>query len=381
LKIIDIIGYSLSSPYGDGNVYGQPLGVKSVGIVEVHTDNEYIGIGETYSGVYVPELINPIVEYLKSFIIGADPDNISEINHLLEIPFISGNGLVRSIISAIDIALWDIKGQSLNKPIAKILNSQIRESVSVYASGGSVTMNSDEICNDIERTLTKGYNAYKMRVGLQSWKKDIERVSTARNTIGENNQLMIDAIMGTLPNTWGLDRAKKCIKDLSVFNLTWLEEPLPPENFSGYQKLNKDSPIPIAMGESLTATNEFEAYISGNCVGYIQPDVTHCGGFSRTIKVINIAKKYNIPVALHVWGSAISIMSNLHIALAMPEVIWLEIPQVRLNLLFDQLSENINIENGSIFLIDKPGLGISINKEEKNRYPFIPGSGYKVPLK
>ena len=111
MKITEVKGYSLSSPYGDGNVFGQPLGVKSIGIVEVHTDKEYIGIGETYSGVYVPELLYPVVEYLKSFIIGTDPDNISEINRLLEIPFISGNGLVRSIISAIDIALWDLKGQ------------------------------------------------------------------------------------------------------------------------------------------------------------------------------------------------------------------------------------------------------------------------------
>ena len=80
MKITDLTGYSLSSPYGDGENYGQPLGVKSIGIVEVHTDTGFIGIGETYSGVYTPELIGPIVKYLKTLIIGQNPDEIDKIN-------------------------------------------------------------------------------------------------------------------------------------------------------------------------------------------------------------------------------------------------------------------------------------------------------------
>lgn len=379
MKISDLTGYSLSSPYGDGNVFGQPQGVKSLGIVEVHTDAGQIGIGETYAGVYAPELVTPIVEFLKPIIVGMDPCDIGTINKSLKIPFISGSGLMRSVISAVDIALWDIKGQIYKKPIYQLLNEQVRDSVKVYASGGSVAMNVDEIHSDVEHILIKGFSAYKMRVGVQPWENDLNRVAAARNKLGKNSELMIDAIMGTLPSPWGVETAISRTRDLVPYRPSWLEEPLLPENYLGYQELSNKTNIPIAMGESFTGLHEFEAYLSGKCVEYIQPDVTHCGGFSQAVKVIALAKTYDVSIALHVWGSAISIMSNLHLALAMPSVEWLEIPQVRLELLEDEIKSKMNIKNGALHAINEPGLGLTLTNKIKNTYPFVSGSGYRVP--
>jgi len=379
LKISDVLGYSLSSPYGDGNVFGQPKGVKSIGLIEVQTNSGHIGIGETYAAVYAPKLIKPIAELIKSIVIGMDPRNIDDINKSLKIPFISSNGIIQSVLSALDIALWDINGKIHNKPVFKLLNESIRDSVKVYASGGSVAMNSEQIHNDVESILRKGYKSYKMRVGVQPWKNDLERVSAARTALGDNNQLMIDAIMGTLSNHWDLDTAKIRANDLITFRPYWLEEPLPPENYFDYQELHANTKVPLAMGESFTGLNEFLAYISGNCIDFIQPDVTHCGGFSNAKKIIAVAKKYNMPVALHVWGSAISIISNLHLAIAIDEIEWLEVPQVKLEMLSDEIKELISIENGSISVVDSSGLGLNISTSLKNKYPFVPGSGYKVP--
>jgi L-alanine-DL-glutamate epimerase-like enolase superfamily enzyme len=185
--------------------------------------------------------------------------------------------------------------------------------------------------------------------------------------------------MGTLPSPWDVETAARRIQDLVPYHPSWVEEPLMPENFSGYQELSKKKDIPIAMGESFTGLHEFEAYLTGNCVDFIQPDVTHCGGFSQAIKVIALAKKYKIPVALHVWGSAISLAANLHLALAMPEVEWLEIPQVRLELLADESSGKINIENGFVSAINEPGLGLNISEKIKSKFAFVPGSGYRIP--
>jgi L-alanine-DL-glutamate epimerase-like enolase superfamily enzyme len=379
MKITNLIGYSLSSPYGDGNVYGQPQGVKSIGIVEVHTNSGHIGIGETYSGVYVPELISPVVEFLKSIIIGHDPFEIEIINESLKVPFVSGSGLVKSIISAIDISLWDIQGQVQKKPISELLNTKLKNGVKVYASGGSVAMSDNEICDDVEKILQKGFFAYKMRVGLQTWENDLKRVATARKILGAKNELMIDAIMGTLPNSWHLKTAEKRAQDLVQYRPFWLEEPLVPDNYFGYKSLKAKTTVPIAMGESFTGLHEFEAYLSGNCVDYIQPDVTQCGGYSQAIKIISVSKNYNIPVALHVWGSAISIMANLHLARAFSEVEWLEIPQVRLEILSDKINEQLTINDGFVSAPDEPGLGLSISEALKNIYPFVPGSGYRVP--
>jgi len=379
LKIIDLNGFSLSSPYGDGENYGQPLGVKSIGIVEVHTDAGFIGIGETYSGVYTPELINPIVKYLKTLIIGQNPREIDKINKLLEIPFISGTGLIKSIISAIDIALWDIKGQVKGQPIAKLLNEHMNSSVKVYASGGSIAMTEDEISVDVEKIIKNEFTAYKMRVGLQTWAKDLSRVNTAREKVGIENSLMVDAIMGTVPNPWDLETAKNRSSDLTPFNLEWLEEPLFPEDYFNLKKLRSHSEIPIAMGESFTGLHEFKTYIAEGCVDVIQPDVTHCGGFTGALKIISIAEKYKIPIALHVWGSALSIISNLHLAIASSQIKWLEIPQVKLEILSDQIINLFSIKNGLLFPDLKPGLGVNINNKIKNNYPLLKGSGYKFP--
>ncbi len=379
MKITKLEGYCLSSPYGTDQVFGQPLGVKSIGIVEVHTDVGYVGFGETYSGVYTPELIAPIIQFLQSIVIGRNPLEINEINNSLRIPFITNSGLVRSIISAIDIALWDIKGQYLKQPIASLINDSARNSIKVYASGGSVAMSSQEICFDVEKVLENGYDAYKMRVGSQTWKSDLERVTAARKSLGENNELMIDAIMGTLPNAWDLKTAINCLRDLAEFRPSWVEEPLPPEDYLGYQDLNANTELPIAMGESFSGIHEFEAYITSGCVDVIQPDVTHCGGFTQALKIIRFAEERDIPVALHVWGSALSIMANLHLACAMPTVKWLEIPQVRLEVLSDSICDFIRITNGYVPAIEKPGLGLTITDKLKEKYPFLPGSGYRVP--
>ena len=378
MKIKEINGFALSSPYGDGKNFGQPLGVKSIGIVEIITDKGYIGIGETYSGVYSPEIITSVIDFLKPILIGKNPLDTEKINKLLEIPFISQNGFIKSVLSAIDIALWDIKGQFLQKPIAYLLNDELKNKVRVYSSGGSVSMTPEQISMDSNDALNHGFNAYKMRVGFQNWKTDLKRVEAARNVLSEDKELMIDAIMGTL-NKWDLQQAIICEKELSQYNIVWLEEPLPPVNFIHYKKLNKVANCKIALGESFTSKNEFESYMINQCLNIVQPDITHCGGYSAALKVISLAKKCNIPIAMHVWGSPLSLLANMHFSLAFNEVKWLEIPRVNLSLLSQEIQKLFEIKDGFLSAELRPGLGLGLNEKIKNKYSFIPGSGYKVP--
>ena len=378
MKIIDINGFALSSAYGDGDNFGQPLGVKSIGLVEIKTDSNIDGIGETYSGVYTPELISILINQIKPALIGKDPLNINEIYNSLQIPFISNNGLYKSIISAVDIALWDIKGKSLNKPIAELLNESFDKTVKVYASGGSVAMSPKQICKDIEKVRDKGFTAYKMRVGYQKWEKDLERVKAAKEILNENNNLMVDAIMGTL-NSWDLSTASEKEFQLREYNLTWLEEPLQPENFLDYKSLKINSKTPIALGEAFTGINEFESYITNNCMDVLQPDVTHCGGYTGAMKILNLVEKYELPISMHVWGSPIALLANLHFSLAFNPVEWLEIPQVKLQFLSEETSKTYQIFNGNLTANLSPGLGISLSDDIKNNFPFVNGSGYRIP--
>ena len=322
-----------------------------------------------------------IAKFLAPYIMGLDPLEINTVNESLNIPFISGGGLIRSFISAIDIALWDIKGKVFEKPIARLLNESGRDSVKVYASGGSVVFSPNEIRTDIENILNDGYVAYKMRVGFQSWENDLKRVSEAREALGNKNELMIDAIMGTLPNAWDAKTAVNNLTDLAVFQPCWVEEPLNPEDYLGYQEIQAKTELPIALGESFCGLHEFMTYIDSGCVDIIQPDVTHCGGYTGALRIIRFAERHNIPVALHVWGSAISIMANLHLACAAPAVEWLEIPQVRLELMpnHKSLSGHDRVTGGCLREPVMPGLGLSISSDLKSKYTFVPGSGYRVP--
>ena len=374
MKINRVVGYCLSSPYGDGNVFGQPLGVKSIGLVEVHTDSGIIGIGETYAGVYVPELIEPTVRFIESLILGMNPLDIHKVYNCMNIPFVGAGGLIRSVVGAIEIALWDIKGQAECKPIHALLNPESVNAFDVYASGGSVAFNVDEIKQDVESVLDEGFSAYKMRVGVKSWSEDIQRVETARNVLGYNS-LMVDAIMGTL-DKWDNVEAIKKINDLEKYNLTWIEEPIHPSNIKEMRNLYINTNIPIATGEALSGKLEFDSYLNTGFVDVIQPDVTHCGGYIEAMRVIKEAKERDIDVALHVWGSSVSLLSALHLAISC-DIDWLEIPNVELTFMFEKYREIKDMILNSSYILDN-GLGVKITDDYKNDYSFVGGSGYKL---
>lgn len=134
--------------------------------------------------------------------------------------------------------------------------------------------------------------------------------------------------------------------------------------------------IPIATGEGLSGKLDFDSYLDSKCIDIIQPDVTHCGGFMRTKKIIEQAKKNGIKVSLHIWGSGISLISNLHLALSMG-VDWFEIPMVSLDLLSNEFTElKKMILNKDITLNN--GLGIKLTNDVKQSYPFVKNSGYKI---
>ena len=217
LKIIKINSRIYSSPYGKGISLGQPKGVKSVGLVEVITNANINGIGETYSGIYLPEVVNKTFSILNEYLRGKK--KISELdlnNNLIDIPFVGRSGIINSCLSAVNIALWDIIGKFNEKPTYKVLNNDFRSKVPVYASGGSAIFKPNEIKVDVNKILNKNFNAYKMRVGYQSWDKDLERIEIARKYLNKKI-LMIDAIMGTINPSWTVSEAIAKIKQIEIF--------------------------------------------------------------------------------------------------------------------------------------------------------------------
>ena len=371
-------GFSLSSPYGSGKVLGQPAGVKSIGIVEVTTELGIKGIGETYAGVYSPELIGPVTEFLSEFVVGCMVGDELIIPTLTEIPFIGRNGLLRSIASAIDIALWDLRGKILELPANQLITTEPRKSVEVYASSGSAALSPDEIRDDVTSILDKGHIAYKMRVGYQDWASDLKRVEIACNTLGKAD-IMVDAIMGTLRPAWKAATAIRRASDLEKYNLRWLEEPVFPDDVLALAQVRQKSNIPIAAGEAYSGWGEYQNILAANAVDVLQFDATHSGGISACVSLSAESKMKKLDSAVHVWGSAVAVSANAHLALACSDIGILEIPMVHLEITEKIWTEAPVIKDGLYHASDYPGLGVEISENIKNTYKFVPGSGYKLP--
>jgi len=378
VRIKKVEGFSLSSPYGKGKSLGQPLGVKSVGLVKVYTESGIYGLGETYSGVYAPELIHPIVSFLETYLVGRLIGDDLIFDDIKNIPFIGGNGILQSVFSAIEIAIWDVRGKILEVPTSQLINNNPRISIPLYASSGTVVFSPNEIIKDVESILNLGYTAYKMRVGYQDWNADIKRVEGARNAFGSND-LMVDAIMGTLRPAWSAKKAISRAKSLVDFNLRWLEEPVHPENMKGLAEVCHNKLVPIAAGEAYSGNGEYQNILDLQAVDVLQFDATHSGGILACVELARKAKIMRLDSALHVWGSAVAIAANAQVALAAPSIDILEIPMVSLELTEKMWIEPPIIKDGVWHASNVPGLGVTLDDTLMHEYKFQSNSGYRLP--
>ena len=375
-KIINIKSHIYSSNYGNNKVFGQPKNLRSGVIVQIQTKNDISGYGESYVSGYLPELTKVSLEYFSDNLIGKNLNNIEKIMKSLNVPFCTENGFLKSILSAIEIALFDLISKLEKKPLFYYLNNKFRKSVLSYASGGSVIFNKKKIYDDYIKANYLGFKYYKLRIGYQSFDNDIKRIKYAIKLFGKNN-VMVDAIMGTL-NTWDKKVFLKRIKILNNLNLRWIEEPLHPSKKVDYREISKKSKIPIAIGESYTSFEEFKTIISDNSCEFIQPDITQCG-IIDAIKICKFAKKNKKKISLHVWGSSFSFLINLHFALAFKEIDLIEFPLVKLDIMNNEIKKIYKINDSKIEITKEViGLGINIEKKYLNKFKFINKSGFKI---
>lgn len=376
VKITKVEPILLSSPYGKGDSLGQPLGVKSIGLIKIHTDLNIYGLGESYSAVYMPEIFSAIVKQLEPYLVGRAVGSLDLIVDIENIPFVGRDGIIKSVSSAIDIALWDLRGKILGVPTQSLLVNNPRNSVPVYASSGTAIFTPSEIMSDVHEILNAGFNAYKMRIGYQAWSKDLKRVQAARDSLGSND-LMIDAIMGTLRPTWSKTDAIKFANELSIFQPRWLEEPLHPNDILDLSEVRSCTNVDIAAGEAYSGIIDFEFLLRNKAVDVLQFDATHSGGIEYCVSLAKKAHSLELKTAVHVWGSAVALASNASLALSC-ECDILEYPMVSLEVSNHMWVDQPLISEGYLYVSDVPGLGVDLTIATLDKYPYIAGSGYRL---
>lgn len=313
MKITDIRPHLLSSPYGDGSVFGQPLGVKTLGLVEVHTDVGIVGFGESYCAIYVPELFVSIINYLRPLLIGSSFSDPRQIFRNTFIPFVSRNGLVASCYSAIDIALWQITCSVNQCNLLEFVDKSrcYPHSLPVYFSGGSAVFTPDQLLHELDLLSNINFAGYKMRIGRRDWSYDQQRILSVRNNF--SGHLMLDSIGGTLfPPT--IQEWATRSSFLHSINPYWLEEPTTPDAISTIDLLKNDLNLPLASGEAITGISELLYYCTLNSLDILQIDCTHIGGISPILLSLPQLLASNKRFATHVWGTPIAYSANLQIA-------------------------------------------------------------------
>lgn len=256
-------------------------------------------------------------------------------------------GPVSLALAALDTALWDLRGRSLGEPLWRLLGGYQPE-VRAYAGNIDLNFPVDKLLAGATRSLEAGFTAIKMRLGKPTLSEDVARVLAMRKHLAPEIELMADA-----NEAWRPDQAIRAFQALREFGLVWIEEPLQPDNFSGYAHLRANGGIPIAAGENLHTLAEFTALISAGGVDFPEPDLTTCGGVTTWMKVARLAEAFGLPVTSH---GAHDI--HVHLLAAAPNAAYLEVHGFGLERF---IAEPLQMRDGLAIAPDRPGHGIEFD--------------------
>ncbi len=332
-------------------------------LIEVITDEGLTGLGSVYTSA---KLVDGALGVLRPFLIGEsaiEPARVSESLH--QATFWQGRGgAITHTISGIDIALWDIFGKATNQPISRLLGGRYREAIKPY--GSLLMAEPEEMADRLLPAVERGFKAIKMGwgpFGRHSTKKDEAIVKAAREAVGPNVELMVDA--GGSDRYWphGYKWALTTAEMLCDYDITWFEEPLRPDDIEGYIKLTENAPLPITSCEVLTRRQAFMPWIERRAVDYIQPDVTKVGGLTEEYRIAMHAYDHSILFVPHGWNTAIGLAADLQLIAAVPTARWVEYitpaPYIE-----DLVETPFALDkNGNLAIPDAPGLGVRWNPD------------------
>jgi D-galactarolactone cycloisomerase len=296
-----------------------------------------------------------IEEALKSLILKKDPFMIEEIFHDI---YQNTNRIMFGIpqsTSAIEVACWDIIGKATKKPIYKLLGGR-KNKIKAYASmprGYSAKAAVGAVQAALEPELG-GFKAVKLRIG-DGLRDDEELIKNVRDAFPDID-IMVDANSAYQSVNEALKVAKVCDK----YNIAWLEEPISTDNLNGLAKLREKSPVEIAGGENDFGIFRFEDILSRECFDIIQPDVTRSGGYLQLKKIDSMAEVKGVRCIPHIFGFGHILAANLHLVMS-TRCDWCEFPFIPDE--YQLLEEPIKAVKGFVSAIDKPGLGVEINKK------------------
>ena len=359
MKVSQVTARILQTPADSPLVLGLPPdnATREFVTVEILTDDGIEGIGVTFFGGALVKALKAAVEALAELVVGEDPLRVEAIAAKLRRAAISAGpaGVFTLALSAIDIALWDIKGKALGLPVSRLLGGY-RDRVPTYASGALMRPHPlDYIVKTGPRLVEMGFRQMKTQLGAEpSVNAALERIRVQREAIGDEIDLMCD-----INQLWNVNQAIEIGRRLEEYHLFWLEDVTTHDDYQGLARVADALTTPIAAGEYVYGIAPFRQLLENRSIDIVMIDLLRVGGITQFVKVAGMAEAFNLPVVSHLIPEI-----QVHLIAAIPNGLTVEYMPWTLRL----YEETPAIIDGQLVVPDKPGLGLAFDKAAIAKY-------------
>jgi D-galactarolactone cycloisomerase len=373
-RIRDIRLIPLACNLPEIKAYGMSRGLsarREAGLIEVITEDGVVGLGEAWGP---PEITAAYLELLRPAFLGRSLFERELVwSQMLGQRYHFGiQNQMTTCYSGINIACWDALGKTHGVAVCELLGGRGRAAIPAYASDGYLTGDpAGQLDAQLERIAGRGFPGAKFKIGV-SPASDEARCALARRILGDDALLLVD-----VNGNYTVDLALESMARIEPIGIHLYEEPLPPQDFAGYELLSRRATIPVAAGEAHYTIFDMARLIEPRAVDIIQPDLTLCGGFDQAKAIAALCQIHNVRYSPHVWGSAVGLAAAVHFMAALPDYPHTRhLPYPRLleydvgeNPLRDELlAEPLAAVDGAVAVPAGPGLGVTLNPDAVARY-------------